>query len=926
MSSEPVADQQDGITPVQNTTQEDERLERGEAETVTVPRKRAASPFSLSRQDSQRPFAFKRNSSSGFSAFMNYAAAASTSEVRTRPATPAESATRSTFDDAIRALAMPASTSGSTDDATASTSTAMDVPSTSAPFLPSANGTTADGRFDERPKGQGTLELERVLGLWAAKTPTNSFPNLPPLPNASSSSSSAPSTSQPLFAQSVVTAEPESIDFATSSSQPEPGVTSTSFSSIFVDFANLASQQPTSASSRDSLALPRDLPRRQRSKSEADIMRFDTLGFGGPTALDFSSSATPFTPTSAGFNFSLDFGARFLPTFNQQAPTPPVQAPPSSLPPTAGSADMPWRPPSAPSAYPFPPTSLTAQTQPLVLQTDQRELQLRVRTPSGTQRGAGGPGYREAALLDAGIGMDRGRRARSQGAGHRRTAKSDDFTHLFSPTTAAAFAQQQQQQQQQATFETSNGHLAPPGERQIPVSIPQQQPYPAQVPPQQQQVSPHAHHVSPQPHQPLQLPQQSPHQHQQHPSPQPQVVYLPNGAPLPVAYFGVDPAVAQAVSQAPEPQHHQSPPQPQQQLQPPPGYPRGAQFSPQGNALALAAAQAAQAHAAQQIAAAAAAALQFANGGVGQQQQQQQQQAPPPPPPHHPARRSIAGEPSHSTEYTAAPHSHSHLPPPLPPPPGRPNFLGGPGAPQQRTPYMYHSTLAHATLPSPPISARNGVKRARDEEGEGEEEDESEDDELVDDEEYEDDEEEYGRSRGGQRAKGKAVAKGKAPTSTSKPKTKKPSAPRKVVSGSGGENGSDEFTKESKTTQATIDAAKRRRNANAVAKFVCELCGETFTRRYNLRGHQRAHKGEKPYKCSYEGCDKAFARAHDCKRHELLHLGVRKYHCSPCNRDFVRLDALHRHHRSEVGQACVQKLQSEGAQFDERGAIVATDL
>ncbi|BGP08856.1 hypothetical protein JCM10049v2_004707 [Rhodotorula toruloides] len=918
MSSEPVADQQDDITHVQDTMQEDERLERGEAETVTVPRKRAPSPFSLSRQDSQRPFAFKRNSSSGFSAFMNYAAAASTSEVRTRPATPAESATRSTFDDAIRALAMPVTTSGSTDDASASASTAMDVSSTSAPVLPSANGTNAGGRFDERPKGQGTLELERVLGLWAAKTPTNSFPNLPPLPNASSSSS-APSTSQPLFAQSVVTAEPESIDFATSSSQPEPGVTSTSFSSIFVDFANLASQQPTSASSRDSLALPRDLPRRQRSKSEADIMRFDTLGFGGPTALDFSSSATPFTPTSTGFNFSLDFGARFLPTFNQQAPTPPVQAPPSSLPPTAGSADMPWRPPSAPSAYPFPPTSSTAQTQPLVLQTDQRELQLRVRTPSGMQRGAGGPGYREAALLD--VGMDRGRRARSQGAGHRRTAKSDDFTHLFSPTTAA-FAQQQQQQQQ-ATFETSNGHLAPPGEGQVPVSMPQQQPYPAQVPPQQQ-ISPHAHHLSPQPHQPLQLPQQSPHQHHQHPSPQPQVVYLPNGTPLPVAYFGVDPAVAQAVSQASQQQHQPSPSQPQQQLQPPPGYPRGAQFSPQGNALALAAAQAAQAHAAQQIAAAAAAALQFANGGVGQQQQQ----PPPPPPPHQPARRSIAGEPSHSTEYTAAPHSHSHLPPPLPPPPGQPNFFGGPDAPQQRTPYMYHSTLAHATLPSPPMSARNGVKRARDEEGlgEGEDEDESEDDELVDDEEYEDDEEEYGRARGGQRAKGKAVAKGKAPASTSKPKTKKPSAPRKVANGSGGENGPDEFTKESKTTQATIDAAKRRRNANAVAKFVCELCGETFTRRYNLRGHQRAHKGEKPYKCSYEGCDKAFARAHDCKRHELLHLGVRKYHCSPCNRDFVRLDALHRHHRSEVGQACVQKLQSEGAQFDERGAIVAADL
>ncbi|KAM0749108.1 hypothetical protein T439DRAFT_290877 [Meredithblackwellia eburnea MCA 4105] len=74
-----------------------------------------------------------------------------------------------------------------------------------------------------------------------------------------------------------------------------------------------------------------------------------------------------------------------------------------------------------------------------------------------------------------------------------------------------------------------------------------------------------------------------------------------------------------------------------------------------------------------------------------------------------------------------------------------------------------------------------------------------------------------------------------------------------------------------------------------------ELCGETFTRRYNLRGHQRAHRNEKPFMCSYEGCEKAFARAHDCKRHELLHLGVRRYHCDPCQRDFVRLDALQRH-------------------------------
>ncbi|KAK4057244.1 hypothetical protein OIO90_001741 [Microbotryomycetes sp. JL221] len=119
-------------------------------------------------------------------------------------------------------------------------------------------------------------------------------------------------------------------------------------------------------------------------------------------------------------------------------------------------------------------------------------------------------------------------------------------------------------------------------------------------------------------------------------------------------------------------------------------------------------------------------------------------------------------------------------------------------------------------------------------------------------------------------------------------------------------------SKESRTTQATINAAIRRRNPNSAAKFVCDLCGESFTRRYNLKGHLRAHRNEKPYICSFEGCGKAFARSHDCKRHELLHLNVRRYHCEPCKRDFVRLDALQRHHRSEIGQTCVEALRAAG--------------
>lgn len=70
--------------------------------------------------------------------------------------------------------------------------------------------------------------------------------------------------------------------------------------------------------------------------------------------------------------------------------------------------------------------------------------------------------------------------------------------------------------------------------------------------------------------------------------------------------------------------------------------------------------------------------------------------------------------------------------------------------------------------------------------------------------------------------------------------------------------------------------------------------------------------GEKPFVCGFDGCGKAFARKHDKSRHEALHLGVRKYHCDPCGRDFVRLDALQRHHRTEIGQVCVDALRSAG--------------
>ncbi|GAA6051458.1 hypothetical protein JCM3770_004542 [Rhodotorula araucariae] len=855
--------------------------ERGGDATVSAPRRRVPSPIST-RQDSNRPFAFKRQSS-GFTSFIN-SIASPTSEVRTRPATPAESATRSTFFTGTAISDSPPSASTPVFSTSPATTLApLDIPSGPAPLTAP---TPLSARFADRPKGEGTLELERVLGMWASKTPTSSsYPNLPPLPGALSSST-APSASTPLFSQTVVTAEPESLDLTpAATAQPAAsGSALSSFSSVFADFAQLASLQPSASSSRDLLDLP-PLPRRQRSKSEADIM-----------SVDFSLGPMQFVSTHhAAPPLPLDVSHRFLPSFSQ--PTPPPQI--SAYSPSMDPSDV-TRPPSAPSVY----TTSSAPTASEGLQLQQHDLALRARPSFTHQRSCGGPGYREAAFLEVSGTAERGRRARSQGLGHRRSAKSDDLTHLFSPTTASSFVQQQYQQQ--AAYASANGHLAPPDNG---------------PPPSSMAGSPPAHPT---------FPGSGPRQ--QH-----QVIYVPSGQslPIPLAYLAsIDPVTGQPVlTPASEPQqqrphrHQQYQQQQQSSYQARSAHP---QFSPQGNALALAAAQAAQAHAASvaQATVAAATALQY-NGG---------------------------GETGRRPSAAMSAHSRDDLPRGL----GAAGHAGVEQG-QQHAPYAYHSPVAQnlPMLPSPPGSQANGaspeaasssagaggarrrsrsaavaaaaaMKRERsdsfDEEGEEEDAEGDEDDEMRDEPYGDEDEDDdngmdyYDDDRAHPSLRAPAVSKGRKKAAGAPGSGAKKGGRGAAASALGAEE--DEFTKESKTTQATIDAAKRRRNANAVAKFVCELCGETFTRRYNLRGHQRAHKGEKPYKCSYDGCDKSFARAHDCKRHELLHLGVRKYHCSPCKRDFVRLDALHRHHRSEVGQVCVKQLQSEGVAFDEKGAQI----
>ncbi|TPX36130.1 hypothetical protein SmJEL517_g01475 [Synchytrium microbalum] len=125
---------------------------------------------------------------------------------------------------------------------------------------------------------------------------------------------------------------------------------------------------------------------------------------------------------------------------------------------------------------------------------------------------------------------------------------------------------------------------------------------------------------------------------------------------------------------------------------------------------------------------------------------------------------------------------------------------------------------------------------------------------------------------------GIAPPRGRRPNSSNKDSQ---SPPKKRNSNSGGSEDDDDSGNEG-TTERKL--------------HLCTVpgCGKKFTRRYNLKSHQRAHSNDRPFKCTY--CMTSFSRTHDLRRHvKSLHTQQKPHQCPHCNLAFSRSDALKRH-------------------------------
>lgn len=87
---------------------------------------------------------------------------------------------------------------------------------------------------------------------------------------------------------------------------------------------------------------------------------------------------------------------------------------------------------------------------------------------------------------------------------------------------------------------------------------------------------------------------------------------------------------------------------------------------------------------------------------------------------------------------------------------------------------------------------------------------------------------------------------------------------------------------------------------------ICHICGKAYQ---NIDTHMRRHTGVKPFSCGT--CGKAYPRAGALRRHKRLHTGERPYVCEFCGKTFIDNGALVTHIRSHTGEKPAQRVSCD---------------